>query len=359
MPQTIASKKIGKNDPFILPRFIERAWDERIRQTLLETATDASVKPKVAGALLDVLLEHGCSDAKRAAEAMVSLPIPAGGNRRQRAILAAKALLEHAEDAGWDAVWPALKNNTAFGRTVMESVAMRDMHTATIVSRLSESEAAKLFVWMAKEYPPKRDPKRSGGNVGPKGAVRWYRDAVLRAIQNRGTKDAITALRFIAKELPELDWIKWVIADARKVTLRATWRPLKPREVIDLAQRPHSCLVQSASQLVEAILDSLNKLQTELQSETPSAPSLWNEIAPGVFSPKDENHLSDFIKLHLERDLKSRAIIALREVEIRRGNGSTGERTDIHVTGILPGVVEGTFDQVRVIIEVKGTWNEA
>jgi hypothetical protein len=355
----IASKKIRKGDSFFLPQFIGRAWDERIRKTLLQAAMDASVKPKVAGAILDVLLERGCSDARRAAEEMLVLPVPSSGHKRQRAIVAAKALLEHAPDAGWNVVWPAVKMHTAFGRSVIESMAMRDMHTVKVVSRLSEFEAAELFVWLAKQYHPKRDPRRSGGQVGPKEAVRWYLDAVMRGIQNRGTKDAIAALLFIAKQLPEADWIKWVIADARKVTLRATWCPLKPQELIDLAQQPHSCLVQSALQLVEVILDSLERLQTELQSETPSAPSLWNEISTGAFLPKDENHLSDFIKLHLERDLKSRAIIALREVEIRRGNGGVGERTDIHVTGVVPGLVDRTFDQVRVIVEVKGTWNAA
>jgi len=48
-----------------------------------------------------------------------------------------------------------------------------------------------------------------------------------------------------------------------------------------------------------------------------------------------------------------------REVEIRRGEGSgTGEETDIHVTAVIPGLTEGSYEQVRVIIEAKGCWNQ-
>jgi hypothetical protein len=95
-----------------------------------------------------------------------------------------------------------------------------------------------------------------------------------------------------------------------------------------------------------------------LQGETPAAPDLWDQISRRKFRPKDENHLSDYIKRHLERDLRGRAIVSLREVEIRRGEGSgTGERTDIHITGQVDGITPGTFDPVRVIVEVKGSWN--
>jgi hypothetical protein len=123
--------------------------------------------------------------------------------------------------------------------------------------------------------------------------------------------------------------------------------------LIELAQKHESRLVQSASHLQDVILESLADLQITLQDETPAAPDLWDES-----TPKDENHLSDYIKRFLDRDLKSRGIIALREVEIRRGEGSgMGERTDIHVTGIVHGVATDSFDHVRVIIEVKGTWH--
>ena len=100
-----------------------------------------------------------------------------------------------------------------------------------------------------------------------------------------------------------------------------------------------------------------------LQAETPAAPDLWDQVdrtrGEERFRPKDEDHFSDWIKRHLETELKKRGIIPSREVVIRRGEGpGQGERTDIHVTAVIPGVVPGQFDQVRVIIEAKGCWHD-
>ena len=357
----IAAREVSDESQFFLPRFVDRVWNNSINQTLLGAATDPATNPKIVGCLFETLLEHGCNDAKAAAKRLLSIPIPTSGLQRARAVMAAKALLRHADDAGWEVVWPAILSDSDFGRTVVEAVAMRDLHNPTIVSRISEAEAAALYIWMTKQYPHASDTTQEGATfVGPKDAVSWYRDTLLRAIQNCGTREAIVALQSIATELPHLAWMKWVIVEARKVTLRASWRPLAPNELLKLVQRPATRLVQSAVQLQDVIIESLADLQIALQGETPAAPDLWDEGSSKRFTPKDENHLSDYVKRHLERDLNTRGIVALREVEIRRGEGlGAGERTDIHVTGIVSGVTPGTFDQVRVIIEVKGTWHDA
>jgi hypothetical protein len=60
-----------------------------------------------------------------------------------------------------------------------------------------------------------------------------------------------------------------------------------------------------------------------------------------------------FIKRYLDTHLKARGIIANREVQISRG-----ERTDIHISAIRYDRREDEYDQVTVIIEVKGCWND-
>ena len=100
-----------------------------------------------------------------------------------------------------------------------------------------------------------------------------------------------------------------------------------------------------------------------LQGETPAAPELWGpsdwKAKTKSYRPQDENHFSNWIKRKLETNLKSRGIVVAREVEIRRGEGTAkGERTDIHVTAIVPEVSGGNFEQVQVIIEAKGCWNK-
>jgi hypothetical protein len=88
----------------------------------------------------------------------------------------------------------------------------------------------------------------------------------------------------------------------------------------------------------------------------PTSPSSskWNEIRKGVFRPKEENWLSDYVAVYLRRDFAGRGVVIGREVEIRRGQGDgTGERTDILVHAVAP----GSNDRVTVIIEVKGCWH--
>jgi hypothetical protein len=73
---------------------------------------------------------------------------------------------------------------------------------------------------------------------------------------------------------------------------------------------------------------------------------------------KDENSLSDYVKIHLDEDLRRRGVIVNREVEIRRGQGSgQGERTDIHVDAVVRGPGGEVYDSVMAIVEVKGCWN--
>src|SRR5258708_37673741 len=123
-------------------------------------------------------------------------------------------------------------------------------------------------------------------------------------------------------------------------------------------------LAQNGEQLLAVVMESLVRLQETLHGETPARIFLWNELPAGDesqkrYRPKDENSLSDYIKLHLERDLKQRGIIVHREVEIRRAQGGkAGERTDLYVEAYVAGPGQMKIDTLTVIIEVKGCWHE-
>ena len=79
---------------------------------------------------------------------------------------------------------------------------------------------------------------------------------------------------------------------------------------------------------------------------------LWNQINKNSFEPKDENDFSDYVKRHLDEDLKGRGIIVNREVQIHRI-----QRTDIHIDAIMREEREGIFQTISAIIEVKGCWH--
>ncbi|MGH7230751.1 MAG: NACHT domain-containing protein, partial [Nitrospiraceae bacterium] len=180
---------------------------------------------------------------------------------------------------------------------------------------------------------------------------------IITILRQRGNYRAGDAIRKLQHELPELDWLKWVLRDAQDETRRVTWEPARPSEILKLAHNHELRLVQSAGQLLDVVVESLKRLDLQLQGETPEAPFLWNDekTSHGKKSqarPKDEDQLSNYIKVHLEKDLKKRGIILNREVQIHRK-----ERTDIHVDAIVPASSGKAYDSVSVIIEVKGCWN--
>ena len=179
----------------------------------------------------------------------------------------------------------------------------------------------------------------------------------MQHLRTRGTPEACKAIYRIMEELPQhKDWLKWILLEAQDLTRHRTWVPPQPEDVLKITNNQQGRLVQSGDQLLFVIIESLKRLETKLQGETPAAIFLWNDIIAGHssrYTPKSENDFSDYIKNHLDDDLKQRGIIVNREVEIRRG-----ELTDIRVDAIIKTPDEKSYDSITVIIEVKGCWNQ-
>jgi hypothetical protein len=220
-------------------------------------------------------------------------------------------------------------------------------------SRLTENNLADLLIWLVRHFPYSEDPHYDDVHTLTKDdAARELRGALLSILEEAGTPASYEALRRVVSELPELGWLKIVMVEARKKVLQATWRPLRPEEFLQIASQPGSVLVRDAAELQGVLTESLQALQNVLQGTTYAAPDLWNERDKGKSRPKDENHFSDWVKRNLESELKKRGIVVAREPEIRRG-----EKTDIHVTAVVPGPSENVLEQAYVIIETKGCWH--
>ena len=340
---------------FVLPQFVERAWSDPVERCLCEEVSRAEAKPNVIGRLLDALLDRDCIEARK-----IALSIARDSGRSLECRLeAATALLSHVSPDDWEALWEWIRGDEAFGKRLLLRHAHKHMHNPVLATQLSEESVADLYIWLEQSFPAVTDPKHDGAHlVSPRDAIGEYRDASLRALQHRATPAAIEVLGRIHEELAHLDWMPRVITSAKQTLLRETWKPLTPSELLTVTSTNNQCLVRSAATLQVVVLESLENLQKSLHGETPAVVDLWDEQTTGKYRPKDENDLSNYVKRHLVNDLQSRGIVSLREVEIRRGRGATpGERTDIHITGVVPTISPGVFDQVRVIVEVKGVWH--
>lgn len=324
-------------------------WDARFIALIESKLKDDRLSLSCFRHLLEELLDHGSDIAKQYAESVVHSSLD------EKSAVAATVLFVHAPDCGWPVVWPLINQNAELGCSIMTSVAgSLHGHYKDIFEKLNESQMSELYIWLEHQFPHSGD----SDYIGFDGSARNFRDAVLEYLKNKGTKEAVKAIGEIAVALPELTWLKWTILRAQNQMRQATWKPLQPEIILELAANRQKRLIQNGEQLLEVLIESLDRLAQKLHGETPAVTDLWNQLDKKRFRPKDEPHLSDYIKRHLADDLNGRAIVINREVEIRRRPGaSLGERTDIRVDAITHTHRPEEFDKISVIIEVKGCWN--
>jgi hypothetical protein len=343
-----------------IARRMQHCWDEPIAEVLREVIRTPQAWLNVFPQTLEDLIRKGDSEAiERARELLVS-PIPTDPVARKMARQAARAVLTYASRPVWPTIEQLLTAEPDFAAEVMLAMADESPFGSQPdwIEQLTESQVADLYIWLARRFPQTEDPRHEGGLMSPRDAMTHFRDGMLTALVARGTFEAVTTLDYIVRELPNSTSARWVRVDAEKRALEENWVPPKPGQMLRLVRDGGRRLVRSATELLQVVVDSLVRYEAELQGETPGNFTLWDRQADSTtYRPKEENRLSDGVKLHLERDLRNRGVVANREVEIRAGNGS-GERTDVHVIAFTQ-KSDGTIDRVRVIIEVKGCWYRA
>jgi hypothetical protein len=188
----------------------------------------------------------------------------------------------YAEDAGWSVVWLAIQQDPEFGREVLESVSYRARETGSIEWRLSEEQVLELYRWLCRQYPPIEKPKRQEEDedtfrpedyeVKPGDSIVKWQTTILQHLKERGTPQACEALRCIAHESAEMaEKLKRILLEAQLTTRRRTWSPPTPQEVLKITSDQNVRLVNGAEQLLDVVVESLDRLNQKLQGETPSA----------------------------------------------------------------------------------------
>ena len=338
---------------------IQHCWDERLANALLSKVKEPQLKPESMRKLLDKLISHGVQEARNFAEGLIQSGHSHDPEQQAKAVQATVSLFLHSEDAGWSTIWPLIEKEPSFGEKIFGEIVQESRHSLN--RHLTEDQWADVYIWLSCQYPHSEDPQEEGAHcVTPRESIGNWRDLILSFLKELGTVDACGAIQKISEARPELDFIKWVLIQAREKTRANTWLPPQPEAILQLSRDRKSCLVRNGSQLLAVLVESLKRAEEKLQGETPAAAFLWNKIGKDAYRPKDENSFSNWLKLHLEEDLKTRGIIVNREVEIRQGEGTgQGERTDIHVNAIIREHPENNlYDQITAIIEVKGCWHK-
>lgn len=269
-------------------------------------------------------------------------------------------LVEYCVKFGWAEVWPSLTFYLATGKKVFLRVAAQRRRELPDVlgEALSEKQLGELLLWLYRHFPPEEDIKHKGAYTPePRDNIAEVRDQLLRNLVHKGTGESVMALETLRTSL-HYEWMEWYLQDARTNHRRNHWQAPETVALQLFLTDPRKRFVRNANELLSVVIESLAHLQQKLKQENLPAYFLWNEIGKGKFEPKDENALSDYVKLHLQNDLEERGILVQREVEIRRNTGAQkGERTDIYVAAMVPAAA-GFREKITLIIETKGCWHK-
>ena len=346
---------------FFLRQLNPEQENAQLAATLLDELTDDQNTPQQFGALLDFLLRAKVVAARDGALQLLEA-WPGAHERRVLILSAAATLLEADGVAGWPQIWRVINEDAEFGRDLFLRVAHHHRVDAALFATLPEAELGALYVWLEQTFPHDSDPAHEGAHwMGPRDSVIHLRDGVLNVLAHRGTPEAVAALRIVMARLPGMRWLAFQLLEADQLMRQNTWTPLTPAEVLRLVDNADTRLVQSPEQLAEILVSALRRYESELHGEQTPVNALWNrEIGRGQqMWPKEEDALSDHVRLFLQRALVERAIVLNREVEIGRVPGApVGTRTDIRVDAIRRSPNGKTFDVISAVIETKGCWNQ-
>ncbi|MDD4651244.1 MAG: hypothetical protein PHQ34_03340 [Methanothrix sp.] len=219
-------------------REIDCCWDEHLAESLLKKARETELKSACMGTLLNSLLDHKAVNAKEFAESLISSKEILIGDGQSKAVIAASALMIHANDSDWSILWSAIQRDPEFGKNVIAYVSQNRHDVERNGLKLNESQLADLYIWLACQYPHNEDIIHEGVfTPSIRDSIGDFRDSVLNQLKLAGNIEACEEIKRISEELPDLGSLKWVLYEAKTITRRKMWTPLPPEKIIEIAQR--------------------------------------------------------------------------------------------------------------------------
>jgi len=337
------------------------AWTAQFTSTVIELIKSENFKPGSIESILTFLAPNWAKDAAPLAQALLAPDAVSDPSLEKRSISVLTSCIGGMPAATWAFAWPIIEDHTVLAEKVFLRVANRfDHDRKQFLPTLSEKQLADLYLKLASLFPPEDDPSDNGesGGVSARKSMSWFRNDVINALESRSTDQACNELLRLANALPkEAIWLRWKHYNSRNSKRRKSWCPPLPQVVMELIQRREKRLVMDAQDLMEVVMESLNRFQEQLtHTSLPRSEGLWNwsgsDTRRSDFKPRDENFLSNEIARWLQDDLGTKGIIFGREVQPRRG-----QRTDIHVEAVSRNGAQLGYQKITLIIEVKGCWN--
>lgn len=221
---------------------------------------------------------------------------------------------------------------------------------------LPEKLIGDIYLWVRQAFDPAEDPSQPAGAhvVLPREEIGLWRDHLLVALRDRGTAAAIDALAAIAAALPTDTWLQRIQVVAMTAFSQKAWEGHSIRDLVVLARRERSALVNTEADLQTVVVNAFDEIQLELTGANPQSHLLWDTHSR---RPKSEDEISDHLRNRLSQLTAENGLVVNREVQVRR-NRTSGipERADLQVEAATGKA--GPFATITLPIEIKGAWHD-
>jgi hypothetical protein len=332
---------------------------DSVKEQLLDVARSEMLEPKVLPSLLAWLVEARAPGAIEYAVSLLENRVPESDLARQRAKVAAECLLKF-PDRGWFAIWRSVRADVAWGDELLLSIAPYDAATLPRLGiAIGHRRLGIVVEYMMDRFRPEDDSMH--GDMDEAGGRAYggrWRDELMNELVSAGTADAIAEIRWMRDRWPTRAWLSRALSRAETSYARTSWRPIPPRHLLQLREDAQRRSVRNGGELLSVLVESLHRFEAMIR-EHDTVELLWNQCAHQTWKPKDEASLSNAMCMHLHSDLKQRGLVLGRELQIsqRRSQfGAAGMRLDIAITAV-PSPHDGGRDELKAVIEVKGSWN--
>jgi hypothetical protein len=258
----------------------------------------------------------------------------------------------------WPRLWDLMREHASEAKELWSRVAqVLHWQVDGLLRNLEPERIALLYIWL-REHFPGQSRVHQRAVLSQEDRIIELRNSLLQYLRRQSNRPHLAAFRSIVDYFPNDENLKLNYAAARRDVARSTWAPSTMATLATLLNDAERRIVESESQLLAVVCESLHRFQVELHDELSAVRDLWDKCEK-TWRPVDENDLSDRIARHFRADLESSGIIVNREVKIRRGRpGLKGEQPDIYVDSVVRNSGNNSIQRISVVIEVKGNWHD-
>lgn len=316
---------------------------------------------ELSAQVLTAMLEVNYAPAWEYIQELLSVPVEKVIKRPRLAVKVFGSLLfrkaNHLPNV-WQ-YWEWLSNHLDIARQVIDAEINRPSPSEfTYLGSLAEEELQTIALWLTYAFDLLPTDVDDWHDKGSRGKYAGLRTAAVAELAARGTATAWRMLEQLNEQLGGPFWIKIRLDQVRENLRRNAWVPASPEELMETSQQAGKRLIKSATDLQELVIDSLRRFQADLHNELAAATILWVPQKKGSkqigHEVRDENFLSDVLRLYLDKDLRRPEVLIKREVEIRKSIGvGTGQRTDLFIDAFARDEKNEKTEVVTVVVEVK------